>query len=593
VSDFNEKAFEATAAILLCGLVCDDGDIDQAVWALGKEAAGSDISEGDQAKFGVAIADPAMGLMFPVLGGDAAVIEATADATEDEPADAAGLPGRYDEATVKACGEAISRACEKFVYWTNNGWVNRRAPTEDFMKLDKDFNRLSKREFGVRYRKESDGKAAVWYPDTETLLSLFDDGDKRLDLVSGVEFQPGAKSVFRGPVDTGGRLFLNTWNETQRTNKADRRLATMFERHVRYLCDGDEQSAKHLIDWVAHLVQRPGERVNHAVVITSPTQGVGKDTLAEMIALVVGASNHVNVSSEILGAGYGGLFSGKLFAVVSEIYEAGNHALANSLKSKITEPRVTVNIKYGPQITVNNFTRWMLFSNHDVPLQLEESDRRFFVVKCGQPAMSEDERKAYFGPIRAAMADDAAVEGLRRWLLIRDVSHFDAKMRAPMTEAKAAMIVEGENPLVEYLRSATADGTFAAELGVRVSEEGEFGFAALQDALKRTNFAQHAKNTTELSAALEKVGLTQRRTKAGRFWRFPTAAIAAPGAATSEATAAVIEATPARPEKTARVMTAAEVVAWEAAGKPGLVTGSRKAQGGQTQKRPSPPSPDE
>ena len=97
----------------------------------------------------------------------------------------------------------------------------------------------------------------------------------------------------------------------------------MFETHVRYLCNGDETVAGHLIDWVAHLVQRPGERVSHAVVITSPTQGVGKDTLAEMIGRVVGDTNRVNVSSEVLSAGYGGLFSGKLFAVVSEIMRRG------------------------------------------------------------------------------------------------------------------------------------------------------------------------------------------------------------------------------------------------------------------------------
>jgi hypothetical protein len=551
-NDFNAKAFEATAAILLCSLVIDESDIDMALRVLTNEAT---VEHG--------AGDPTEGFMFPTLdGGDAVMIQATADATAVQPIDAADLPLRYDEATVKACGEAVSRACEKFVYWTNNGWVNRRAPTEDFMKLDKDFNRLSKREFGVRYRKESNGRAAVWYPDTETLLTLIDEGDGRLDLVSGVEFQPGEKSVFRGSVETGGRLFLNTWNETARDTRANRTLATLFETHVRYLCNGDEQSAKHLIDWVAHLVQRPGERVNHAVVITSPTQGVGKDTLAEMIGLVVGASNQANVSSEVLSAGYGGLFIGKLFTLVSEIYEAGNHALANKLKSKITEPRLTVNIKFGPQVFVNNFSRWMMFSNHDVPLQLEESDRRFFVVKCEQPVMDDAERKAYFGPIRAAMADDAAIEGLRRWLLVRDILAFDAKMRAPMTEAKAAMIEEGENPLVEYLQAATADGTLAAEMGVRVSVDGEFGFAALQDALKRTNFAQHAKNTSELSEALEKVGYTQRRTKAGRFWRFPSDA---PAMATAGAV-----------EETRRVMTGDEVVAWEAAGKPGLVTGSRK-----------------
>jgi hypothetical protein len=221
--------------------------------------------------------------------------------------------------------------------------------------------------------------------------------------------------------------------------------------------------------------------------------------------------------------------------------------------------------KYGPQIVVNNFTRWMMFSNHDVPLQLEESDRRFFVVKCTAPVMDDAERKTYFEAIYAALEDAEAVEGLRRWLMVRDTSRFEAKARAPMTEAKAAMIVEGENPLVEYLRSAVADGTLMNAMGVRFSQEGEFGFGALQDAMKATNFAQHAKNQTELSEALGKAGFTQRRTKTARFWRFP-----------SGATAAVIEATAVTPEKTRRVLTADEADTWVAAGKPGLMTGSGK-----------------
>ena len=105
------------------------------------------------------------------------------------------------------------------------------------------------------------------------------------------------------------------------------------------------------------------------------------------------------------------------------------------------------------------------------------------------------------------------------------------------------------------------------------------GFAALHDALKRSNFAQHAKNTSELSEALEKVGFMQRRTKAGRFWRFPSTATSGAVEATAEATAAVIEATAETPELTRRVMSADEADAWRAAGKPGLVTGSRKPSG--------------
>lgn len=41
---------------------------------------------------------------------------------------------------------------------------------------------------------------------------------------------------------------------------------------------------------------------------------------------------------------------------VDEVYEAGNWDLANKLKPLITEPTVSANIKYGPQIEVENFS---------------------------------------------------------------------------------------------------------------------------------------------------------------------------------------------------------------------------------------------
>jgi hypothetical protein len=102
------------------------------------------------------------------------------------------------------------------------------------------------------------------------------------------------------------------------------------------------------------------------------------------------------------------------------------------------------------------------------------------------------------------------------------LSRFKPKASPPLTEAKAAMIESSENPLVDYLRSALEDRSLREALGHRVNvETQEFSGAALQDVLRTTNFAHHAKNASELGEALRKVGFTQRRTKAARFWRFP------------------------------------------------------------------------
>ena len=248
-------------------------------------------------------------------------------------------------------------------------------------------------------------------------------------------------------------------------------------------------------------------------------QGVGKSMLGDVVGLLAGESNRASTTAGILNSGFDGLTTGKLVVQVDEVREAGNWRLAESLKSKITEERLPVNIKYGPQTIVRNFTRWLMFSNHVDALSLKEGERRFFVVECKQ----QPQGGAYYGRFADELMTPAGIEGVRRWLLVRDLSRFKPKASPPVTEAKAAMIDASENPLVDYLRSALEDGSLRMALGSRVSvETQEFSGAALQDVLRATNFAQHAKNTSELGDAMRKVGFGQRRTSYGRFWRFPS-----------------------------------------------------------------------
>src|ERR1051326_3686166 len=56
---------------------------------------------------------------------------------------------------------------------------------------------------------------------------------------------------------------------------------------------GDE--ARHIVRWLAHRVQRPQEKINHALVLGG-SQGIGKDTLLEPVKQAVGPWNVAEVS---------------------------------------------------------------------------------------------------------------------------------------------------------------------------------------------------------------------------------------------------------------------------------------------------------
>jgi hypothetical protein len=91
-------------------------------------------------------------------------------------------------------------------------------------------------------------------------------------------------------------------------------LASRWIQHVYRVYPDD---ADHIITWLAHRVQRPQEKINHALVLGG-NQGIGKDTLLEPAKYGVGAWNCSEVSPQQLV----GRFNGFLKAVIMRVSEA-------------------------------------------------------------------------------------------------------------------------------------------------------------------------------------------------------------------------------------------------------------------------------
>jgi hypothetical protein len=75
--------------------------------------------------------------------------------------------------------------------------------------------------------------------------------------------------------------------------------------------------AEHLFNWLAHRVQRPDEKINHALVLGGD-HGIGKDTLLEPVKRAIGPWNFREASpAQLLGR-----FNGFLKAVILRVSEA-------------------------------------------------------------------------------------------------------------------------------------------------------------------------------------------------------------------------------------------------------------------------------
>jgi len=155
--------------------------------------------------------------------------------------------------------------------------------------------------------------------------------------------------------------------------------------YIRFLLPNHDEY-KYFMDWVAAKVQNPAFR-GTAIVMMTPTQGIGRSTLFSMLSVLLGEDNHAKVRFDRLsGAGDFNEWSDKLLVSLDEASQSGdpreNQRAYNRLKEEVdtNNAKVTVNVKYKPTFKTQNCTSFLIATNHTNGLALDSYDRRFTIM---------------------------------------------------------------------------------------------------------------------------------------------------------------------------------------------------------------------
>ena len=150
---------------------------------------------------------------------------------------------------------------------------------------------------------------------------------------------------------------------------------------------GDD--ADHILRWLAHRVQRPADKINHALVLGGG-QGIGKDTLLAPVKAAVGPWNFHEVSPQHMLA----RFNGFLRSVVLRVSEARDLGDVNRfqfydhLKAYTAAPPDVLRCdeKHLREYTVLNCCGVIITTNHKADgIYLPPDDRRHFVAWSDLP----------------------------------------------------------------------------------------------------------------------------------------------------------------------------------------------------------------
>ena len=147
--------------------------------------------------------------------------------------------------------------------------------------------------------------------------------------------------------------------------------------------------AAHIVRWLAHRVQRPAEKINHALVLGG-AQGIGKDTLLEPVKHAVGPWNFQDISPTHLLGRFNGFVKSVILRVseARDLGEVDRFSFYDHTKIYTAAPPdvLRVDEKYLREYYVFNCLGLIITTNHKTDgIYLPADDRRHFVAWSSAP----------------------------------------------------------------------------------------------------------------------------------------------------------------------------------------------------------------
>lgn len=223
-----------------------------------------------------------------------------------------------------------------------------------------------------------------------------------------------------------GRRLLNTFRPPPEIagNAAN---GERWAEHVRRVWPEPEEH-NYFFDYCAHLVQRPGEKCNAAIVL-SGTQGIGKDAALLPVKAAVGHYNTQGIDPDELFSQFRPWLQ-TLLLVIDEARSSKDeyHAssMYNILKPLIAAPPDTLplNDKFKSMRHIVNCLRVIITTNDRMALYIPEEDRRYFMMHS--PLATGWAPPEYFADLWA-WYEAGGLQDAAAWLAARDLSAFNPK----------------------------------------------------------------------------------------------------------------------------------------------------------------------
>lgn len=285
---------------------------------------------------------------------------------------------------------------------------------------------------------------------------------EHIKVFSDVVFRPG----FENDPDSSSFNIWTGWGRTPYDGDDYEEKCPLIMRHIRdIMCNKDATSYRFLMNWLAHMIQRPWEPTSKALTFIS-RQGTGKNTVfSRILREIVGLQHYYEGTSKDQFVGhFNKHLEGVLLGVADEALFYGDKQAQDAFKSLIASDMLQVEEKYKSSYKIQNCMRLVFLTNHDRANDTEADNRRYVIFEVSNEFKDCPE---YFNPLYAEIGSggiEAFFRVLKEWKLEKAV--LEKVPDSPTMRKHVEMSLDAK-PIDSFLNHICETGEFRSKLVMR------------------------------------------------------------------------------------------------------------------------------
>ena len=249
------------------------------------------------------------------------------------------------------------------------------------------------------------------------------------------------------------------------------------------ICSGNEDHYRYVRKWTAHMIQRPDQLPETALVLRG-LQGTGKSTLAHTLGHLV-EPHYIELSGTHQVSGqFNSHLANVLLVNANEAIWGGRKSEEGALKAMITDPTTAIEGKGRDIVQVRNFKRLIVTTNEAWAVPMAADDRRFFVLDVSD---NRKEDHAYFKELVAEL-QNGGFEALMHDLVSEDLGDFNPR-QMPASAASFDLKLRSADSVTQWLYDLLSTGYHDLTCDIKSTPLmcGQYRYFANEAAVKKAN----------------------------------------------------------------------------------------------------------